>query len=353
MLRRLTILIMICIALLPHGLRAQENKVPDGLPTTERWVFEAPAQEDQHIVRITDVSFTRDSVAIAIQYRRQGDEYFTHIMSLETGELLAEADGYVNVDYPLAWRQSGTSGFAWTNDGSQVALHNDMGQVEVWRPRTNEQRYVIQESGALSWSVDGQFLAIDNNSGIHLVDGATGEEFAFILRDNLNGMAWHPHESIFAAQDNTRDNAVAYGIVEAETGERLQSLPIPDHPLVVAAFDNPKWRYDGQQIIGEVHYAAIGGGPKVPSILWDLQSGEVIFDRLFQLYLADWHPHQSWITSVDPDADKLAIIDTQTGEFLFTRTYEHISGTRWSPDGQWLAIWDGNEMVHVWGLADE
>jgi WD40 repeat protein len=195
----------------------------------------------------------------------------------------------------------------------------------------------------LSWSPDGQYLAIRTFRGeIELVDSLTGESQVIPGQDafRIAAFAWSPDGSrlVLGSYDQ---RIKIWNIFGDEVFLELQGL---------SAFTGITWTPDGEHII-------TGSDSQSPSLqIWDFTTGALLFSK---------DEGATGLLSWSPDGNLLAVSGISEIIIRNPETYDvvrriglesdfdlqyHITIAQWLPDNQRLAVGYANGKLRIWNV---
>ena len=201
----------------------------------------------------------------------------------------------------------------------------------------HQDRLTVQHSGAtcVDWSPDGKHFASGGKDRlVRIWQAASGTLVATLAAhsDQVPSLAWNLDGSQIAT--GSRDKTVR--IWDVTTGELLATLD--GHEFFVSSV---AWSPDGTRL------ASAASDSSGEFILWDVETRQ----QLTRIPTAAGEPRIHW----SPDSRLLtaagAIYDANTGSKVSTSNVG--DRARWSPDGQWLAVPDGNVVSIRTRLGDE
>ncbi len=263
---------------------------------------------------------------------------------------------------------------AWSPAGDVVASGDAIGNVYVWKPFTGETMLslpsqklsVAQKNGSitgtystiqsLSWSADGQQLAIAKGNGILYIWDIKQRVLMLTYENYMNiGMtAWSPNGKYIAASNNGIDMQ----IWDAGTTRQVADLhlPIPADDIFAHAFIFT-WSPDSRYIAT--------GSPSAMLVFYDTATGKQVYrydyindNMITNVEVAAWSPNGRFIVVgglyENSNTDyRLMILPAlkNTPEPILSYDNEWVSIVEWSPDSKFIALDTGGAAVQVWNAS--
>jgi len=272
----------------------------------------------------------------------------------------------------------------WSPTGDRLATASRDGTAKIWDASTGEELLNLSHEGEVLyavWSPDGtNLLSIDVGGLAKIWDPINGQELV-----GLSGLAQDPWVAWSPAGDRIASAEGFSAIVwDWVASEKLFTLsghedtvwwitwsPLGDR-LATASFDGTAKIWDaatGEEIFTLANHTDVveenawspSGDRLVTSSwdgtarVWDTSTGEglLTLNHGSQVFRARWSPDGSTIlTSGDMFAD---VWDAETGERLlqlYPTTYPlFVWAGGYSPDGELIATFDQDGVVHVWDAS--
>lgn len=295
----------------------------------------------------------------------------------------------------LAWSPDGKTLLARTlNSGLLGALPPSSLKI-IWEYEDSIRFATLpfQEITAQAWSPDGRYLAMTVLGQPRILTWSIESADQWVAFRNytaggtgkalLRGLAWSPDGQRLAGGVQGIDpQGNALYVWETASGKQLAAYASPLQ--MNAAIYDVAWSPDGHTLAAcgvAGHEVVTGQSPVVATtasglqgfvVAWDVQSGQVSFQRLSSLLGAvitslAWSPDSRLLAFADgafqenvalqsnPFTQLVAGVSLQTWEVAANRLERSYSGhilgincVAWSPDGQRLAAGGDDETVQVW-----
>ncbi|HEX3052179.1 MAG TPA: hypothetical protein VHP83_16085 [Aggregatilineaceae bacterium] len=207
-------------------------------------------------------------------------------------------------------------GFAWSPDGSRLAMNNVHGYFAMWDMEKREALYEAagfdfeRPGWYMAWSPSGKTIAVSNNTTIRLWDAQSGDALLTLPGFWIGGLRWMGDDDHLAVVECGQIT-----ILDPWSGRRLSEFKV-DQPVAL------RWSPDGGRVaylqdqqleIRPVAFAAVPESPTVTAQLVEPPAPDL--PKLDQL--------ETPISA--ENAGQLALVG-QAGR-------DNISSALWSPDG--------------------
>jgi WD40 repeat protein len=194
-----------------------------------------------------------------------GDDMLLEIWEMDEGERVSTAEFFAPNDN--RWRAE----FVWSRDSNSVAVMIADADVEIFALyvvdalsgdiRLSREFYpytdptLARPSYDMTWGRENRLTIIVPEligKSVTILDGVTGEDYAFLDFENLTGLSWHPDHDIFVV--TTTDTIDFYNGVN---GELIMAAPFSGR------IDDTSWSPDGTRL------ALFGYDERIH--LWDVE----------------------------------------------------------------------------------
>ncbi len=250
----------------------------------------------------------------------------------------------IALDLHLGYRVRDTA--AWSPDGRRLAWGDEDGTLKVWNVATGDEVLAVPRrspfySGtrSLAWSPDGQRLAATTTGfrEITIWDLASRQPRTLTgHKAEAVAVGWSPDGRLASL---ARDYTVI--IWNPETGDPVQALTTAAPQLDQYAWVTLHWRRGGRELVTSCHL--VGSEMR----FWDLEKKKVT--RTLPMAAHSWSPDGRSF------ANAAGIFDAATGKqeraLGIPRHVLHSHRVIWSPDGQRLAVTDGNMTIKFLNAA--
>lgn len=237
-------------------------------------------------------------------------------------------------------RQERVTGFAWSPDGTALALGSFDG---VWLFKTDQwaespRRFAAFDSpvNALAYSPDGRLLATVSGPTLRLWDVASETELTSI--DASGPVAFSPDSSLIAATDGS-------DVRVFETTTLTERWRLPAHRDVITAL-----------AFGPTGQVLASASTDTTARLWDMQLGEQIaFQRSRNTPITSYAFHPAGFLAVigaERGVLRLQNLAMGTERRVSVPQGEAISQTVFSADGDLLIFSEGTHL-HFWNVYDD
>jgi WD40 repeat protein len=269
---------------------------------------------------VESLSWSKDGAVLAAA----GAWAFASLWEADTGRLL----------HRLPW----ASLVSWSPDGQTLAVGVDNGLLEWDRAtgrETHRHQYDINPQ-ALAWSPDGKTIAVGlSDKTARLWDVASWKETHKLQGHDgkqVRGIAWSPDSKRLVTVD-LDGGGRGFHVWDAATGELQQRIPV-EGPADQVMFPVVAWSPDGKMVVLGRAGGSVG--------LFDPESGQPIrsLDVGYGMIAAAWSPDGKQVATAGTPGVRLH--DAVTGKQ--THALDERDGQRWirsvalSPDGQRLAL---------------
>lgn len=351
------------------------------------------------LVRTIPLTFTQQDVSIP------------DIVSDPAGPFGIQGTPLATAIYTYRNHKGAVTTVAWSPAGDVVASGDATGNVYIWKPSTGEtleslslnqpvgEQHYDAVTGAyssiqsLSWSSNGQRLAIAKSNGILYIWDSVKRAVVITYENYMNTgiTAWSPDGKYIATSTNGSDMQIWH----AGTTRQVASLRLPIHAENFFAFTwSPdsryiamgslsallvfydtatgkqvyKYDYIKDQIKENVNIAAWSPGGKfilvgelydsstnivrlmILPAMKDIHDPVLTYDYYTGMVdVVAWSPNSRCIASSNSD-DTVQIWDASTGKTMRTYTGHtgYINTVSWSPDGTLIASGSDDMTVQVW-----
>ncbi len=241
----------------------------------------------------------------------------------------------------------------WSPNGTRIASAGTSATIQVWDP-SNGQKVAAYEGHSaalpsifhLEWSPDGSRIASTNmaapylDEAVHIWDAVNGRRLSRIdLRRSLlksssaGDVTWSPDGQLLAVSWEKKVR-----IYNTVTGKHI--LIYEDHPDWISEVT---WSLDGKHI-------ASSSARRIN--IWESMTCKTLFSYIaHEDSVRDlaWSPNGMYIASASNDRT-VQIWQASTGRRLLTYSghTDAVTAVSWSPDGTYIASSSNDRTVHVW-----
>lgn len=243
-------------------------------------------------------------------------------------------------------QEAGTVSLAWSSNGTQLALGNNGGFVNLYNT------FAVEDGPT-------QLLGFGQGSFVSVVGFSPDDRFVYA--GSSDGTLWRwgvrtgaaqdvisPQSWVWSAAMTSDGEIVATGLQdgrimlwETRRGEQVEEFEAShDDSVIVLAFGPDEWMVS----------ASLDGTTRI----WDIETGEE---------LSRFEGHDQGVTALDvnPDGTMIAtgsgdtsvrVWDVETGEelFVFEESLGGISDLDFSPDGTMLAVVGQDSILHLYDV---
>ena len=299
---------------------------------------------DAHADKVTTVAWSPDGRLIA----SGGLDSTVHLWRITNGQHQLTYRGHSRVFPPAA-----VYAVRWSPNGMRLASSGTSATVQVWDPG-NGQKVAAYEGHSLAlpsifhieWSPDGRRIASTNmaapylDEAVHIWDAATGRRLSKIdlrrsvLKSSSAGdVSWSPDGQLLAVSWEKKVR-----IYNTITGKHI--LTYEDHPDWISEVT---WSPDGR-------YIASSSARRIT--IWEPMTCKTLYTYIaHESSVRDlaWSPDGTRIASAGEDRT-VQIWEASTGKRLFTYSghSDYVTAISWSPDGTCIASSSNDRTVHVW-----
>lgn len=267
---------------------------------------------------------------------------------------------------------------AWSPAGDVVASGDEYGNVSIWKPSTGETLVSLslhQPTGAqhhdlltgayssiqsLSWSPNGQQLAIAKSNGILFIWDIRKRAVILTYENYMNTgiTAWSPNGKYIA----TSNNGLDMQIWDAGTTRQVADLCLPVHANSIFAFT---WSPDSRYIAT--------GSPSAMLVFYDTATGKQVYKYDYIKYqtiedvsVAAWSPNGKFIVvggrygvinndDLNNNVAGLMVFPAMKDTYDASLSYDNyswwVSTVEWSPDSKFIASASRDTTVQVWDVS--
>jgi hypothetical protein len=252
------------------------------------------------MARVTDDPLVNNSIAIEIVNFNNGEFYVLDTLNLSTFS-------------ELVWSPTNPDLFAVSTHTPFTFLYNTSLEERVYVFES-----IANSTASISWSGDGEFIAVSGNGISGAVLSSLNEAFSSVIE-------------VWNINNGTRINTFKFG------GEQRLS----------------RWKPHGDEILVAYNSRALA---LYSSITGDLIRALPYNTDAFAVQDFIWHPTQNWVAVLYnnwlDDIDHIIIWNTETGEIVkdIAQDFAFLHEAIWSPDGGNLAVVDGN-IVRIFNIV--
>lgn len=226
----------------------------------------------------------------------------------------------------IGFGEFGLAVFTGGADGSGMKL--------VFEYPMNAQIYYEQAMN-LQWSADGRYLTIEavevsaNQMGLPVLHILSASGAVIDIYKYAMQARWSPqgHEIAYVAP--VAQNQFGVVVQNLETGKR-QVLPRPEMQQNDAC-DGPAWRPDGKALLMTCH---VGADRNLYLTSADAEAATLL--GATKATMADWSPDGQFIAFTD--GNNLFIMDASGANIHQLASSSQIESLKWSPDGEQIAF---------------
>jgi len=277
----------------------------------------------------------------------------------------------------LAGKGDYVEALAWAPDGSQLAVGDGDGIVQIWDAANWELVIALDEIplfsiSDLSWSPDGlTLIMVGNSKTVWNWEFSTGElaQVPIEFSQSLFSIDWSPTGEFIAVGDEDSISIVdalswqVVGYLPANSGNVYSLAWSPDGQYLLSGSDFLHlWNPFEAKILYKDEYSPLGTVSWAPDGRKFSSANKIIeIDQI--LPLVSTHSQTTAIHSqaISPDGDLIAaghsdgqirIWNSQSGELVskLPGHADHVLSLAWSPDGSRLASGSYDHTLRIWNI---